>query len=481
MNMKLNKHLLSLSIAVYIVIPGITKADWVTDFVDRATVTTTQAGTYESNGRHYATAGGGSIRWSTSADYPISINPPRLGGGCGGIDAYLGGVSFLDEEYLVQKIEAIITNAPAIAFDIAMKQMSAQLSETIGKFEDIINGLNNLQLDDCGIANAGVVTVMEEGGSFGDAMSSMWEESISGFKQGYENSAKNRDTARSSMDTQSVTDLFDGCTSVPYKNFMNSNGSVLTKLADPALGLIEAANAPMLRANIGDISMNYDVSSGAATGAGAYEFVSGECGQTAKGLGAAFSRYINDGIYVTKGDGAGDPCTDINDNAIRALLESAINKFLQNPQGVLTDQERNAVYMTGLPLDVALKAAETNGQLEILQQQVLEALPVMYSYNMFRHEVGEYSAALNRLKKFFSESMQNTDKNQCPREPAEHLVAEISKAQSVIKDELKNLSVQYKQEMDNRGIDPYIFRRNIEHIVKTALHQKHLMMQPKKN
>jgi len=463
-----------------VVFPSVGQADWVTDFVDRATVTTTQASSFESNGRHYATAGGASMRWSSSADYPVSINPPRLGGGCGGIDAYLGGVSFLDEEYLVQKIEAIITNAPAIAFDIAMKQMSSQLSETYKSFESITNGLNALQLDDCGIANAGVVTVMKENGSFSDAGEKMWAEATTGFKTAYDASAKNRDAARSTLNIQPVGEIFAACTSADYIAFMNENGSLLEKAAND-LGLMNPDKTGFLRAAIGDITMVYDMASGVASGGGAYSFVAGECGGTTKGLGAAFSRYVNEGIYVVKGDALGSACAEVADNTIQTLLQSAITKFLASPQGVLTDRERNAVYMTGLPLDIALKAAETDGSLGIFQESIVTSLPIMYSYNMFRQEISEYSSMLIRLKQFLSEAMAGTDANQCPRAPAELLVMEISKAEQQVQKQYELLASEYRQQLEIRGVDPIRLRQQIQDLIDRAVRQKHRMLRGNKD
>src|SRR3546814_5952804 len=40
-------------------------------------------------------------------DYLTSVTLPKVRAGCGGIDMFLGGMSFLDPDYLVQKLESI--------------------------------------------------------------------------------------------------------------------------------------------------------------------------------------------------------------------------------------------------------------------------------------------------------------------------------------------------------------------------------------
>ena len=457
-----------------LVLPSLSQADWVTDFVDRATVTTTQASSFESNGRHYATGGGASVRWASSVDYPISINPPRLSGGCGGIDAYLGGVSFLDEEYLVQKIEAIITNAPAIAFDIAMKQMSSQLSETYKSFESIANSLNSLQVDDCGIAKAGFVTVKEDVTA---GAAKMWETAKVGFKTAFDGSAKNADAAKSTMNDQDIEMMLSAClTDARYSQFMGESGSLLEKSAT-ILNLIHADKTDMLRANFGDVSMTYDESSGRAVGAGVFTYVSGQCGATSKGLGAAYSRYVDEGIYTEKGAASGSACVDVPDNEIRSLLQSAMTKFLASPQGSLTQQERNVVYMTGIPLDLALKSAELDGSLGVLQDNILTALPLMYSYNMFRQEIGEYTSMLVRLKQYLVEALGGTNAFQCPNEPVELLLIEINKAEKAIQNQHRDLQAEYRSKLNDNGIDPLLLRQQIQELIDKAVAHKHRMLQ----
>ena len=79
-------------------------------------VTYTSPGSFEDQARGYVTAGGFSGRVDVHNDYLMSVTLPKVRAGCGGIDMFLGGMSFLDPDYLVQKLESILQAAPAVAF-----------------------------------------------------------------------------------------------------------------------------------------------------------------------------------------------------------------------------------------------------------------------------------------------------------------------------------------------------------------------------
>ncbi|BEH09855.1 hypothetical protein GSUET_14670 [Geobacter sulfurreducens subsp. ethanolicus] len=81
--------------------------------------------------------------------------------GCGGIDAFLGGFRFMNVDYLVQKLQRILSSTPAAAFDIAMKTLAPQVSDTIKSLEAIADRLNNIQLNDCKAAQALVAVASE--------------------------------------------------------------------------------------------------------------------------------------------------------------------------------------------------------------------------------------------------------------------------------------------------------------------------------
>ena len=134
-------------------------ANFADDWASNMTTNSTSASFYQGSQRGYFTGGSFSARWKQSNDNLVTISKPRIKSGCGGIDAFLGGFSFLDTDYLVNKLQRILSAAPAAAFDIALKTLAPQVSATIKELEAIVDKLNNLQLDDCKAAKALVATV----------------------------------------------------------------------------------------------------------------------------------------------------------------------------------------------------------------------------------------------------------------------------------------------------------------------------------
>ena len=139
--------------------PALSWSGWVDDWMTQKT--TTSPSYYEGAKRGYYTGGTFSARWPNGNDYPVTVTLPSIKSGCGGIDAFLGGFSFMNVDYLVQKLQRILSSAPAAAFDIAMKTLAPQVSDTIKSLEAIADRLNNIQLNDCKAAKALVAVASE--------------------------------------------------------------------------------------------------------------------------------------------------------------------------------------------------------------------------------------------------------------------------------------------------------------------------------
>ena len=138
-------------------------AGWVDDWIQQKTEIS--PGYFEGQKRGYMTTGSFSARWYTSNDYLFTAEPPRVKAGCGGIDVFLGGFSFLNFDYLVQKLQRILQSAPAAAFDIALSVLCEPCSKTIKSLEAMTDSLNSIQLDDCKAAKVLVAKAFDALGS----------------------------------------------------------------------------------------------------------------------------------------------------------------------------------------------------------------------------------------------------------------------------------------------------------------------------
>lgn len=133
--------------------------DWTQNWYDNAVVT--RPSSYQSQQRGFYTLGGFQSRIDVSADNLMAISLPYIESGCGGIDAFFGGMSYLDADFIVQKLENIMQAAPYVAFQMALKTLSHQLSDTITDATEIADFLNSIAIDECAIAEGAVQTVVD--------------------------------------------------------------------------------------------------------------------------------------------------------------------------------------------------------------------------------------------------------------------------------------------------------------------------------
>jgi conjugative transfer pilus assembly protein TraH len=103
--------------------------------------------------RNYLSGGSFSGRYQMSTDYLFTASPPRVNASCNGIDMFAGGISYLDPEYLVQKMENILQAAPAAAFSMALQGLCKMCENITSKLETVTNMMNQIQLNDCQAAN----------------------------------------------------------------------------------------------------------------------------------------------------------------------------------------------------------------------------------------------------------------------------------------------------------------------------------------
>ena len=130
--------------------PAPAAADWVKAWMNDTVSNYTGPSYYDAGKRGYASFGSFSTRMYMTNDRLATFTPPRIRFGCGGIDALTGGFSFLNFKYLVQqKLQRIISAAPAFAFEYALRSISSQAGTIMDDLEGFSDMLNSLQLNDC--------------------------------------------------------------------------------------------------------------------------------------------------------------------------------------------------------------------------------------------------------------------------------------------------------------------------------------------
>ena len=216
-------------------------------------VTYTSPGSFEDQTRGYVTAGGMSGRVDVHNDYLTSLTLPKIKAGCGGIDMFLGGMSFLDPDYLVQKLESILQAAPAVAFQYLLETLDEKMGNIISKMEAATNFLNSIQVNDCRLANRMVQIAKGD-----DNMSGIIEE-MTGYKSVKEGFAKSYQQSREKIEanannpTEDLKDALANCPAEVTEIFRT--GSLLSHAAT-RVGAGDWAS--VMRARVGDVYMRWD-------------------------------------------------------------------------------------------------------------------------------------------------------------------------------------------------------------------------------
>jgi conjugative transfer pilus assembly protein TraH len=224
---------------------------WAESWFDN--VTYTSPGSFEDQTRGYVTAGGLSGRVDVHDDYLMSLSLPKVKAGCGGIDMFLGGMSFLDPDYLVQKLESILQAAPAVAFQYLLETLDEKMGNIISKMEAATNFLNSIQVNDCRLANRMVQIAKGD-----DNMSGIIEE-MTGYKSVRQGFAKSYQQSREKIQanqnnpTEDLKDALANCPSEVTDIF--KTGSLLAHAA-ARVGAGEWAS--VMRARVGDVYMRWD-------------------------------------------------------------------------------------------------------------------------------------------------------------------------------------------------------------------------------
>lgn len=146
-------HVLVWVLVFTLLIPsGAAAETWFDQFGDDLLIH--DSGSWESQQRGYFAAGGISYRTRTNREPIFSITPPKMQIGCGGIDSFWGGFSFLNPEYLVKMFQNILQAAPAFAFKLALSSLCTQCDDAMSSLNSLANSLNSLAMDECKASQA---------------------------------------------------------------------------------------------------------------------------------------------------------------------------------------------------------------------------------------------------------------------------------------------------------------------------------------
>lgn len=78
-----------------------------------------------------------------------SLRLPSMSAGCGGIDFYAGGFSFISSDQLVALMKSIGSNAPGALAQLAIDNISPKIGSIIKYFQNVARNINQLNINSC--------------------------------------------------------------------------------------------------------------------------------------------------------------------------------------------------------------------------------------------------------------------------------------------------------------------------------------------
>lgn len=112
----------------------------------------TKGGAYRDQQGGYITGGSLFARAPVTNHNLMNFQPPSFGWGCGGVDLFTGGMSFISKEDLVQTLRAIGSNAMSYAYGLALQQVTPQIKAVIDNLQATMQEINNANINSCRMA-----------------------------------------------------------------------------------------------------------------------------------------------------------------------------------------------------------------------------------------------------------------------------------------------------------------------------------------
>lgn len=314
-----------------------------------------QAAGYYSLGNIYT-------RFPNKTVTPASITLPSIKAGCGGIDLFAGGFSFISADQFVALAKAVANNAIGFAFDLALTVIDSQIAVTMQKIRDLANKVNEFNINSCEAAQklvdkvgSSIDTVQEKicasaaanQGRFKDNIEARWK-------------CANAGTRRDVLDGIDDPGQKDNVPLLP----LNYTWSVLTKSGN---GLFSDVEFRMLVMNmVGTILTSNVPKAGASPDSqGSIDVVPPAIGSLysalldgTNGTPVSIMRCDNNVLCLSLVPGT----VSISSGSafrprVRALLASIVDKIRTDT--VLTQAERDVVAMSTIPIYKILAVSAT--------------------------------------------------------------------------------------------------------------------------
>jgi conjugative transfer pilus assembly protein TraH len=152
------------AIAIAAGAPGIASAqvsDHMDDFWDDLGVAANVTGpsSFEGQRAGYYTLGNVYVRTPQRSLNPVNVQLPGYRAGCGGIDIYGGGFSYVNSAQLVAFMKSVANNAASFAFQVALETISPVIAEKVGELQSVAQRINQFAMNSCESGQLAVAAV----------------------------------------------------------------------------------------------------------------------------------------------------------------------------------------------------------------------------------------------------------------------------------------------------------------------------------
>ena len=117
---------------------------------------TTAPNAYQGQEAGYYSGGSLFARDSVRDTQIASVDLPSFKSGCGGIDLFTGGFSFVNSQQLVNAMQNIINNAVGYSFNLALESATPEIANVMKYMNTLSNDINRANINSCETA-AGLV------------------------------------------------------------------------------------------------------------------------------------------------------------------------------------------------------------------------------------------------------------------------------------------------------------------------------------
>lgn len=223
------KIIVKVCIAVLCFLPSISFADVNSDLnkiFDNMGMQSNTTAPHAYQGQQAGYYSGGSLyaRSAIKNVQLVEVDLPSYRAGCGGIDLYMGGFSFVNSSEINNMLKDVMNNAQAYAFKLALSEVTPLIKSTLSDVEKVANEANKQNINSCETAEelvgglwpktrASQQQVCEDVGS-GTGIFKDWTEA----RQGCTTDSKNYNFD-STMDR--------GSKDSAYKNMILDNGNIV--------------------------------------------------------------------------------------------------------------------------------------------------------------------------------------------------------------------------------------------------------------